>query len=69
MTVDALPCFRNGNISFSVLALRGEKEACLDWLNKAFDLGWQCCHHFRSEPKLAAVRGDPKFGRLLSRMR
>lgn len=51
-----------------VLALEGETEQCLHWLNRAIDLGWRCGYQFRNEKKLAGVRNDPGFQQLLARL-
>lgn len=51
-----------------VLALLGETEQCLHWLNRAVDLGWRCGYQFRNEKKLAGIRNEPGFQELLARL-
>lgn len=51
-----------------VLALQGETEQCLHWLNRAVDLGWRCGYQFRNEKKLTGIRNEPGFQELLARL-
>lgn len=51
-----------------VMALQGEIDQSLQWLNRALDLGWRCGYQFRNEKKLAAVRNTAAFERLLQRL-
>lgn len=51
-----------------VMAMRGEIQHSIHWLNRAIDLGWRCAYHFRNERHLATVRSTPEFAQLLSRL-
>lgn len=53
----------------SVQAHRGEHDAALDYLEKAVEAGERDAAHFERAPELAPLREDPRFRRLLSRMR
>ncbi|MGH7497710.1 MAG: protein kinase domain-containing protein [Gemmatimonadales bacterium] len=52
-----------------VHAALGEKDAAFEWLDRAFEerRGWLC--YLNVEPLLDGLRGDPRFQRLLERMR
>nr|MBA2457903.1 tetratricopeptide repeat protein [Gemmatimonadales bacterium] len=50
-------------------AALGENDAAFEWLDRAYDdrRGWLA--YLRVEPRLDGLRGDPRFARLLGRMR
>jgi tetratricopeptide (TPR) repeat protein len=47
----------------------GEADPAFEWLDRAWEdrRGWLC--YLRVEPMLDPIRGDPRLGRLLERMR
>jgi serine/threonine-protein kinase len=47
----------------------GEADRAFDWLDRALEdrRGWLA--YLKVEPLLDPIRGDPRFGRLLERMR
>jgi tetratricopeptide (TPR) repeat protein len=57
-------------VAFVMLhAALGEKDEAFQWLDRAYEerRGWLC--YLRVEPLLDGLRGDPRFGRLIERMR
>ena len=50
-----------------VYASFDEREQALVWLKKALDLGFDDPGFIRSDPVLAGLRADPRFGQLLER--
>lgn len=53
----------------AVAALRGDREAALAWLERAFDAGWRQHRSDASDPWFEDLRGDPSFETHLLRMR
>ena len=53
----------------TLYAALGETDAAFEWLDRAYDdrRGWMA--YLRVEPRLDGLRGDPRFARLLERMR
>ena len=47
----------------------GETDAALDWLDRAFDEKAPWIGYMAVDPRLAALRGHPRFNRLLKRAR
>ena len=57
-------------VAFAMLhAGVGEADAAFEWLDRAVEdrRGWLA--YLKVEPLLDPLRGDPRFGRLLERMR
>jgi hypothetical protein len=52
-----------------VAAIRGEREAALEWLSRAFDAGYRNPVWVERSPILAPLAGDPRFTALVDRMR
>ena len=53
----------------SAYAMLGSARDAVPWLRKAADDGFPCYLLFASDPSLDRIRGDPEFGRMLSRMK
>jgi serine/threonine protein kinase/Flp pilus assembly protein TadD len=51
-----------------LFSLAGDYERALDLLNRAIDLGWSRPEWLRQDPDFAALRENPRFQRLLSRL-
>ena len=49
-------------------ALMGEKAQALDWMEKAFDLGWQDYAHAQRDTDLDSLRDDERFRKLMERV-
>jgi len=49
-------------------ALRGEHDATLDWLERAYDVGYRDHRALRAEPNFASLRESPRFLELEARM-
>jgi Flp pilus assembly protein TadD len=57
-------------VAFSMVhAALGDNDAAFEWLDRAYEerRGWLC--YLKVEPLLDGLRGDPRFSRLLERMR
>ena len=52
----------------SVYALEGEPDQALEWLRRSVALGNENKPLFEHDPNLRALRGDPRFGELVSRI-
>lgn len=52
----------------AILAIRGEREAALDWLARAVDAGWNTAGLTEHDPLFKTVRSDPRFEQLMARM-
>jgi eukaryotic-like serine/threonine-protein kinase len=52
-----------------VAAVRGERDAALEWLSRAFDAGHRDYHVLERNPIFAPVSADPRFTALVARMR
>jgi Flp pilus assembly protein TadD len=51
-----------------VAARRGDRDGAFRQLDRLAALGYRDAAHLRSDPDLAPVRGDPRFGELLARV-
>jgi eukaryotic-like serine/threonine-protein kinase len=52
-----------------VAAVRGERDAALEWLSRAFDAGHRDYHVLERNPIFAPVAADPRFTALVAGMR
>ena len=50
-------------------ALRGEADAALEWLERAFESGYRDYGFLERDPIFRPLANDPRFGRVLDRMR
>jgi len=50
-------------------ALLGDREKAVEWVTKAANEGYPSYPRFSSEPDLAALKGQPAFEALLTRLR
>jgi hypothetical protein len=53
----------------ALLLMQGDRTSSLDWLDRAFGAGLRDAASLQHDPMFAAVRTDPRFVRLLERMR
>jgi tetratricopeptide (TPR) repeat protein len=56
------------NIAYNIAcnyALAGQKEPALDWLQKAFDLGFTSFTHAQNDADLKSLHGNPRFTKIL----
>lgn len=47
-------------------ALLGEKEPALQWLDKAFQMGWRSYSHAQTDTDLNILHGDPRFIKIVA---
>jgi TolB-like protein len=59
--------FRRMEIA-AILALRGERDAALQWIEHAYDAGFRAHRRLRLDPMFESLRDDPRFHALLERM-
>ncbi|HEX8339231.1 MAG TPA: tetratricopeptide repeat protein [Pyrinomonadaceae bacterium] len=52
----------------SAYAMLGERDAALEWLGRAIEVGNENRRWFESDPHWESLRDDPRFGELLSRI-
>ena len=52
----------------SIHALRRQKEAALEWCERAYEAGWRNYRMLRRLPLLESIRDDVRFKKLLARM-
>jgi DNA-binding SARP family transcriptional activator/TolB-like protein len=52
-----------------VYAALGQTDAALDWLDRAYDEKSPWIGYLRVDPRVASLRGDPRFDRLVRRAR
>jgi tetratricopeptide (TPR) repeat protein len=53
----------------AVAALRGEADAALEWLERAFEAGYRDYGFLERDPIFRPLANDARFGRVLDRMR
>jgi predicted component of type VI protein secretion system len=51
-----------------VHAIEGDKDAALQWLERAYEAGWRGWPQSNWSPLLDPLRGDPRFARLMARI-
>jgi tetratricopeptide (TPR) repeat protein/predicted Ser/Thr protein kinase len=49
-------------------ALKGEKEAAIDWLEKAFEIGYRDAAHMGRDSDMDSLRGEVRYQKLIERM-
>jgi serine-type D-Ala-D-Ala carboxypeptidase/endopeptidase len=62
--------FRPPNTAYNlacVNSLKGDKEAAFQWLERAFELGFQSASALLTDPDLDNIRRDPRFKEFLQR--
>jgi TolB-like protein/Flp pilus assembly protein TadD len=52
----------------AILALRGEHDTALKWIERAYDTGFRAHRRLRQDPMFESLRADPRFHALLERM-
>jgi tetratricopeptide (TPR) repeat protein len=52
----------------AIHALKGDRDASLDWLERAFDAGFRAHRLLRQDAAFDSLRGDERFEHLLGRM-
>jgi hypothetical protein len=52
-----------------VAALRGDADAAVEWLERAFDTGWRDYGFLVRDPIFRPLANDARFVRVLDRMR
>jgi hypothetical protein len=52
----------------AISAVRGERDAALQWLEHAYGLGYRQYHFLEIDPMFVTLRNDERFARMLLRM-
>lgn len=52
-----------------VYAIRGEKDAAFEWIDKSIEAGFSRAGHLETDTDMDNLRKDPRFAKVLERMR
>jgi len=56
--------YRNGSAMYNLAcayALKGDRTAALEWLEKAINAGYDDTHNLQNDSDIASLRGEPRF--------